>query len=277
MIESLTGASTSAHWRCSHNSGLPGHAITTGQPGNATIKINRQILGGNLTALLAFVVLGGASVRGQGCPPRYSQDFDQMTPPVLPADWTATQGVNVTAAPFWVTSPITPDTPPNDVFSSAPDNILDNRLDAPPIFASIWDNSVTFRHSYELEEGFDGAVLEISTPSINGGAFTDVTDPAVGGQFFGAGGYNTTISTRPRVQLPAEWPGAETPTVTSWFYSILDLLIRISSTTLSCAFAWPRTTAAPPRAGASIRFVGTTTNARRRRPHLHHRRPQRRQ
>ncbi|HWM25335.1 MAG TPA: DPP IV N-terminal domain-containing protein [Chthoniobacterales bacterium] len=118
-----------------------------------------------------------------------------MTPPVLPADWTATQGVNVTAAPFWVTSPITPDTPPNDVFSSAPDNILDNRLDAPPIFASLWDNSVTFRHSYDLEEGFDGAVLEISTPTINGGAFTDVTDPAVGGTFGLGGGYNSTIST----------------------------------------------------------------------------------
>lgn len=101
----------------------------------------------------------------------------------------------MTAAPFWVTSPITPDTPPNDVFSSAPDNILDNRLDAPPIFAGTYDNSVTFRHSYDLEEGFDGAVLEISTPSINGGAFTDVTDPAVGGTFGLGGGYNSTIST----------------------------------------------------------------------------------
>jgi Tol biopolymer transport system component len=100
--------------------------------------------------------------------------------------------MNVTGAPPWVTTTITPDTPPNDVFSTAPDDILDNRLDAPLIRAGIFDNSVTFSHSYDLEEGFDGAVLEISTPGINGGAFTDVTDPAVGGSL--SPGYNATIS-----------------------------------------------------------------------------------
>lgn len=158
-------------------------------PGLVAATMKRSAL-----AVLALFVLGVVSARGQGCPPRYAQDFDQVTPPVLPTDWTATQGMNVTGAPLWVTSTITPDTAPNDVFSTAPDNILDNRLDAPPIFSGIWDNSVTFRHSYNLEEGFDGAVLEISTPSINGGAFTDVTDPAVGGSFAGGGGYNTIIS-----------------------------------------------------------------------------------
>ena len=40
---------------------------------------------------------------------------------------------------------------------------------------------------------FDGGVLEISSPNINGGAFTDVTDPAVGGSFV-TGGYNGKIS-----------------------------------------------------------------------------------
>ncbi|HEV2841655.1 MAG TPA: hypothetical protein VGW39_10050 [Chthoniobacterales bacterium] len=175
---------------------------------------------GALPALLAFFVLGGASVRGQGCPPRYAEDFDQVTPPVLPANWTATQGVNVTGAPFWVTSTITPDTPPNDAFSAAPDNILDNRLDAPPIFAAIWDNSVTFRHSYNLEEGFDGAVLEISTPSINGGAFTDVTDPAVGGTFGFGGGYNSTISTATQSPIAGRmaWSGNSNGYVTVILY-----------------------------------------------------------
>ena len=93
---------------------------------------------------------------------------------------------------MWVTSTITPNTPPNDAFSTAPDNILDNRLDTRPILVGIFDNSVAFNHSYNLEEGFDGAVLEISTPSINGGAFTDVTDPAVGGSV--SPGYNSVIS-----------------------------------------------------------------------------------
>jgi cell division septation protein DedD len=102
--------------------------------------------------------------------------------------------MNLTGAPFWGTSTITPHTPPNDVFSTAPDNILDNRLDAPPHSIGIFDNSLTFRHSYNLQEGFDGAVLEISVPSINGGAFTDVTDPAVDGRFAPGTGYSTIIS-----------------------------------------------------------------------------------
>ena len=37
------------------------------------------------------------------------------------------------------------------------------------------------------------AVLEVSSPNINGGAFTDITDPAVGGNFV-TGGYVGVIS-----------------------------------------------------------------------------------
>jgi hypothetical protein len=147
-----------------------------------------------VAVILALSFFAVALARGQGCPPSYVQDFDGVTPPALPAGWTASQGMNLSGAPVWVTSPVTPHTPPNDVFSTAPDNILDNRLDAPQHFVGMFDNSLTFRHSYNLQEGFDGAVLEISTPSINGGAFTDVTDPAVGGHFGSGMGYNTTIS-----------------------------------------------------------------------------------
>ncbi|HKP02536.1 MAG TPA: choice-of-anchor Q domain-containing protein [Chthoniobacterales bacterium] len=144
-------------------------------------------------AAMALWAVGGNFARG-ACPPQYTQNFDFVTPPALPAGWTASQGMNLTGAPLWVTSAITPDTPPNDAFSTAPDNILDNRLDTPSIFVSSNDFSGSFRHSYNLEAGFDGAVLEISNPSINGGAFTDVTDPAVGGHFDPGTGYNTTIS-----------------------------------------------------------------------------------
>jgi len=47
---------------------------------------------------------------------------------------------------------------------------------------------LTFRHSYDLESGYDGGVLEIS---INGGAFTDILSS--GGSFV-TNGYNQTIS-----------------------------------------------------------------------------------
>jgi hypothetical protein len=56
---------------------------------------------------------------------------------------------------------------------------------------------VSFRHNFDLDRSgnsyFDGAVLEVSSPNIGGGAFTDITDAAVGGSFL-AGGYNGAIS-----------------------------------------------------------------------------------
>ncbi len=116
-----------------------------------------------------------------------------MRSPLLPTGWVASQGVNVTGAPLWVTSAVTPDTAPNDAFSTAPDNLLDNRLDTPVFSADPFGYIVTFRNNYNLESGRDGAVLEISSPLVNGGAFTDITDPAVGGSFQ-SGGYNTVIS-----------------------------------------------------------------------------------
>jgi hypothetical protein len=61
-------------------------------------------------------------------------------------------------------------------------------LDTPPIPISPFGlQTAEFWQSYNLEEGFDGAVLEIS---INGGAFTDIV--AAGGRVFPA--YNGTIS-----------------------------------------------------------------------------------
>jgi hypothetical protein len=148
----------------------------------------------------------------------YSQYFDGVTPPVLPSDWTATQGVNITGAPTWATSLITPNTPPNDVFSTAPDNILDNRLDTPVIFVRVYEHTVTFRQSYNLESGFDGAVLEVSAPNINGGAFTDITDPAVGGTL--NPGYNTVISSASQSPIAGRmaWSGNSGGYIYTWVY-----------------------------------------------------------
>jgi hypothetical protein len=104
-----------------------------------------------------------------------------MRAPLLPTGWVASQGANVTGAPPWVTSNVASHSLPNGAFSAAPDNILDNRLDIPSFVADPWGPGITFWSSYNLQSGRDGAVLEISTSSINGGAFTDITDPAVGG------------------------------------------------------------------------------------------------
>jgi parallel beta-helix repeat protein len=142
------------------------------------------------SAVIALFALPVSATRGQVA----GENFDGVRSPALPLGWVASQGVNVKGAPFWATSPVSPQTAPNDAFSTAPDDILDNRLDTPPLSIGPSTNVVRFSHSYDLTSGLDGAVLEISVPDINGGAFTDVTDPAVGGQFL-SGGYNSTIST----------------------------------------------------------------------------------
>ena len=53
---------------------------------------------------------------------------------------------------------------------------------------------LSFRNNFNLQDAFDGGVLEVSSPNIAGGAFTDITDPAVGGSFV-TGGYTDIIST----------------------------------------------------------------------------------
>jgi hypothetical protein len=143
-------------------------------------------------ALLVMSVLAAASSTLAQCPPYLVQNFDAMRAPLLPTGWVASQGVNVTGAPLWVATRVTPHTVPNDVFSTAPDNILDNRLDTSVLPTGPFSFQVVFQNNYDLESGSDGAVLEVSHPSINGGDFTDITDPAVGGSVFPP--YNALIT-----------------------------------------------------------------------------------
>ncbi|MGQ9898139.1 MAG: S8 family serine peptidase [Acidobacteriota bacterium] len=116
-----------------------------------------------------------------------TQNFDAVTPPALPAGWTATNASG--PAPLWVTSNVTPDTAPNCAFVDNPAVVSDKRLDTPPITLTTGQAQLTFRNSYNLENNFDGGVLEIS---INGGPFQDIL--AAGGSFV-TGGYNGVIST----------------------------------------------------------------------------------
>ncbi|MGN6518519.1 MAG: hypothetical protein ACTHK2_03740, partial [Dokdonella sp.] len=98
----------------------------------------------------------------------------------------------------WVTSTTTgtdfttvttaSDTAPNAAFATDLPSVNDFTLDS-PAFTPLGTTTLTFRHQFNLESGFDGAVLEIS---INGGPFTDII---TAGGSFGAGGYTAPIST----------------------------------------------------------------------------------
>src|SRR4029078_2754298 len=113
--------------------------------------------------------------------------------PALPAGWTST---TVGGTTLWVTSTSTPDTAPNDAFIIGPTTVTDKRLDSPNNPVSSPFAQVSFRHTYKLEASngsfYDGGVLEVSSPNINAGAFTDVTDAAVGGSLV-SNGYNGII------------------------------------------------------------------------------------
>jgi hypothetical protein len=121
----------------------------------------------------------------------FSENFDGVTAPALPAGWTATNAAG--PAPLWTTSNLgtpTPvaDTAPNAAFVNDPSVVSDKRLDSPIIALQNALAVLTFKQRAILESGFDGGVLEIS---IGGGPFTDII--AAGGSFV-SGGYNGTIS-----------------------------------------------------------------------------------
>jgi len=116
-----------------------------------------------------------------------------VTPPALPAGWTAINGINPDGL-LWQTSnsgvPAPPaDSLPNAAWVNDPAAISDKYLDSPPIMIEQLENAaLMFRNNYALQTSFDGGVLEIS---IDGGAFQDII--AAGGSFL-QGGYNGTIS-----------------------------------------------------------------------------------
>lgn len=114
----------------------------------------------------------------------FVENFDGVVAPALPAGWTSSvsgSGVN------WVTTTTTPDTAPNDAFTPNQSSTGEASLISPVIAITNTGAQISFRHFYELEDGFDGGVLEIK---IGGGDFTDII--AAGGSF-NSGGYDTTL------------------------------------------------------------------------------------
>ncbi len=120
------------------------------------------------------------------------QNFDGVAAPALPAGWTQT----ATAANTWTTVAGGADAGANRAFVAGIAGVSDSSLTSPLAFAPplIIDGSnarLSFRHSYFTEANFDGGVLEISIPSIAGGAFQDII--TAGGTFI-VGGYTSALS-----------------------------------------------------------------------------------
>jgi hypothetical protein len=141
-----------------------------------------------------------------------TEAFDGVTAPALPPGWVATNpdpGDGI----LWTTTTTTPDTAPNAAFLPDQDGISDKVLDSRDIIVSSASAQITFRNNFDTEfsDGifWDGGVLEVSSPNIAGGAFTDITDPLVGGSLV-SGGYTGVISSKASNPLAGRmaWSGS---------------------------------------------------------------------
>jgi photosystem II stability/assembly factor-like uncharacterized protein len=126
--------------------------------------------------------------------PTYTENFDGVTAPALPAGWTTARSGAGANPVLWVTTTSGPDTAPNTTFGAGSTTPGESSLTSPviaipaaPVIGTNPSVRLTFRNNYNTEPTFDGGVLEIS---INGGPFTDIL--AAGGSFV-EGGYNGSI------------------------------------------------------------------------------------
>ena len=114
-----------------------------------------------------------------------SQNFDSVTAPDLPSGWTA---VPISGGINFVTTAANPDSAPNSAFAADPETV-GGGSDMSSVQYAITSNSATvsFRHKYNTEPGWDGGVFEIS---INNAPFQDIL--TAGGTFL-QNGYNGSL------------------------------------------------------------------------------------
>lgn len=114
-----------------------------------------------------------------------AENFDSVSPPALPAGWSATPSG---AGTPWVATGAASSSAPNAALVPNATAVSDHRLTSPAIAITTPTARVTFRHFSNSEPGWDGGILEIA---IGGGAFTEME--AAGGTFT-ANGYNRTLN-----------------------------------------------------------------------------------
>lgn len=143
----------------------------------------------------------------------FTQDFDTVTAPALPAGWTTAQ-TGLTPPAQFATTTTNPDTAPNAVFTNGVATPSSNSLVSPPIalLAGSIGARVSFRHRFNFETGYDGGVLEISTDG--GTSFQSIG--TIGATFI-EGGYNNVVATGFENPLAGQqaWSGAQTSFVTT--------------------------------------------------------------
>jgi hypothetical protein len=134
--------------------------------------------------------VGDAPVTSMSVSCQYTENFDGVGVPGLPADWTAAVISGNGTATTWVTVSGGSDTAPNNALGADPAFVTDNRLTSPSYAIQTAAAQLTFKHKFTFEASppyyWDGGVLEVS---IDGGTFDDIV---TAGGAFAAGGYTTS-------------------------------------------------------------------------------------
>ncbi len=162
------------------------------------------------------------------------ENFDGVTAPALPAGWSTTFSGTGTAA---TTSTVFPDTAPNDVFLTEATNVGLSEVTSAPIAIASAGTRLNFRNLFNTEPGFDGMVLEISIPTVNGGAFQDII---TAGGTFASGGYNATLPTTFGNPLPSRmaWAGLSGGTAAAPTYITSSVNLPATAVGQSVQFKW---------------------------------------
>jgi Carboxypeptidase regulatory-like domain/FG-GAP-like repeat len=149
---------------------------------NITLTFNLNDGANSLGTVTKTYSVGGARIQ------TFSENFDGVTPPALPAGWTNVQlfgtGIN------WVTKLQAGSSTNNIAFANAPTTKHTTALISPAIQIQTTEAQLSFRNQYNTELDFDGMVLEFSID--NGATWRDVIS---GGGSFASGGYNEGIAT----------------------------------------------------------------------------------
>jgi hypothetical protein len=181
--------------------------------GKITLTLALQDSAANLGTVTFTLQLGASSSSTL-----LSENFDGVTTPTLPSSWGTTASGSESP---WITSTVSPNSSPNDVFVPDVPTVGNTELVSPIIAGPAAGAQLTFRNLFNMEAeassqtlGYDGMVLEIS---INGAAFVDIT---TGSNSFITGGYTRTIS--PDFTSPiagrAAWSGLSAGTTASPAY-----------------------------------------------------------
>lgn len=118
----------------------------------------------------------------------FSQNFDGVAAPALPAGWSAL--VNPQGSPVWRTVNTSTQSAPNAAFVNFAATTTLSFLQSPVIPVTSANAQLTFRHSYNSEFEWDGAILQIS---LDGGTtYLDILDSGPGARFI-EGGFNYVL------------------------------------------------------------------------------------